>query len=630
MKLLRLTATFGCLDHATLEFGPGLTLIEAPNGGGKSTWCAFLRTMLYGLDTRQRDKKGAPADKNRYRPWNGAPMEGLLVCEHEGKRLELRRTSAGGVPMGEFSARWQETGLPVDGMTAETAGELLTGLSQEVFDRSVFLKQTDLAVSQSQELEKKITALVSTGEEDISFTEANDCLKTWLHRRRFHKTGQIPQLEAREEALRQSLDQTTALRQELDQLRTRANSLRRQRDQWESRLSKEQDEAQSLNQKRHAEAAAELDAAEAELQKLQAQQTNPEQQADPEAGDLAEDIQATQDDLASRRRLMTGFVTLIVLFSLCAAAAYAIPAFVLPRFPDFPLQLPEIPLLFVAPIVGGLWVLVLLFAIIKAICDHRDGKELTKLQDLYDQRTQELGQLDQALQEAKIRRDLALRYFDAVSQASGSTPYQPPEAEACRASLHQTEQEIAQLQGQLTALGDPLLIDAELDELQSTIYRHQTDYDALEIAIQALQEADSQLHARFSPQLGQKAGDYFRQLTAGQFDQVSLDRSLHVTVRQTGSLADRPLALLSQGTKDQLYLALRLSIADLVLPEGAACPFVLDDALLAFDDQRLDLALDLLRQLAERRQVILFSCQRREQVRLAGQAGVTVIPLPGA
>ena len=50
MKLLRLTATFGCLDHATLEFGPGLTLIEAPNGGGKSTWCAFLRTMLYGLD----------------------------------------------------------------------------------------------------------------------------------------------------------------------------------------------------------------------------------------------------------------------------------------------------------------------------------------------------------------------------------------------------------------------------------------------------------------------------------------------------------------------------------------------------------------------------------------------------
>lgn len=630
MKLLRLTATFGCLDHATLEFGPGLTLLEAPNGGGKSTWCAFLRTMLYGLDTRQRDKKGAPADKNRYRPWNGAPMEGLLVCEHEGNVLELRRTSGAGVPMGQFSARWQESGLPVAGMTADNAGELLTGLSQEVFDRSVFLKQTGLAVRQSQELEKKITSLVSTGEEDVSFTEANDRLKTWLHRRRFHKNGQIPQLEARQEELRQSLDQTTSLRQELHQLQTRADSLRRQRDQWENRLSKEQDKAQSLNQKRRAEAAAELDAAEAELQSLQARQGDPEAPTDAEAADLAEDIQATQDDLASRRRLMTGFVTLIVLLSLCAAAVYAIPAFILPRFPDFPLQIPEVPILFVAPIVGGLWVLVLLFAIVKAVCDHRDGKELAKLQDLLDQRTQALGELDQALQAARIRRDHALRFFEAVSQSSGSTPYQPPEAEACRASLHQTEQEIAQLQGQLTALGDPLLIDAELDELQTSIDRLQTDYDALEIAMQALQEADSQLHARFSPQLGQEAGDYFKRLTAGQFDQVHLDRSLDVTVRQTGSLTDRPLALLSQGTKDQLYLALRLSIADLVLPEGAACPLVLDDALLAFDDRRLDLALDLLHQLAEHRQVILFSCQQREKAQLEGRDGVTVVSLPGA
>ena len=46
MKLRKLTATFGCLDRATLTFGPGLTLIGAPNGSGKSTWCAFLRVKL--------------------------------------------------------------------------------------------------------------------------------------------------------------------------------------------------------------------------------------------------------------------------------------------------------------------------------------------------------------------------------------------------------------------------------------------------------------------------------------------------------------------------------------------------------------------------------------------------------
>ena len=38
------------------------------------------------------EKAGFIPDKIRYAPWSGAPMEGLLVCEHEGKILELRRT----------------------------------------------------------------------------------------------------------------------------------------------------------------------------------------------------------------------------------------------------------------------------------------------------------------------------------------------------------------------------------------------------------------------------------------------------------------------------------------------------------------------------------------------------------
>ena len=298
MKLRKLTATFGCLDGATLTFGPGLTLIGAPNGSGKSTWCAFLRVMLYGLDTRQRDRKGAPADKNRYRPWNGKPMEGLLECEHQGAVILLRRTSAGGVPMGDFSAVYQATGLPVPGLTADNAGEVLTGLSREVFDRSVFLRQTALAVTQSQDLEKRITDLVSSGEEDVSWSEANDRLKAWLHRRRFHKSGRIPLLEAEAAQLRQTVAQTAALRQDLAQQQARAATLRRQADHWDKRLSAETDKFQTVSQQRYAQAAAELDAAQLHLQTLQAQQQAQAQQMDGEAQEIAEEIQDTRRALS--------------------------------------------------------------------------------------------------------------------------------------------------------------------------------------------------------------------------------------------------------------------------------------------------------------------------------------------
>ena len=60
---------------------------------------------------------------------------------------------------------------------------------------------------------------------------------------------------------------------------------------------------------------------------------------------------------------------------------------------------------------------------------------------------------------------------------------------------------------------------------------------------------------------------------------------------------------------DQLYLALRLAVSEVLSPNT---PLVLDDALARFDDARMEAALRVLTDLGERRQIILFSCQQRE------------------
>ena len=65
----------------------------------------------------------------------------------------------------------------------------------------------------------------------------------------------------------------------------------------------------------------------------------------------------------------------------------------------------------------------------------------------------------------------------------------------------------------------------------------------------------------------------------------------------------------SDGTMDQLYLALRLAVAEELTPNA---PLVLDDALVRFDDQRMKAAVEILREMAETRQVICFTCQGRE------------------
>ena len=68
--------------------------------------------------------------------------------------------------------------------------------------------------------------------------------------------------------------------------------------------------------------------------------------------------------------------------------------------------------------------------------------------------------------------------------------------------------------------------------------------------------------------------------------------------------------------------------ADVIAMNGAGLEDFMDDALAAFDDGRMALALDLLAQLAEDRQILLFTCQSREAACLSGRPEVTIQSLP--
>lgn len=193
MRFDKITASFGKLAQQTLTPGPGLNIIEAPNESGKSTWCAFLRTILYGLPTRER---GTLADKNRYAPWDGSSMQGALELSDGDRDITIRRDTARiNSPMGRFSAVFTGTAEPVPDLSGDNCGETLLGIPREVFERSVFIRQTGLAVDQSPELERRIAALLSTGEEQSSFSEVYDVLKKELNRRRHNRTGLLPALE---------------------------------------------------------------------------------------------------------------------------------------------------------------------------------------------------------------------------------------------------------------------------------------------------------------------------------------------------------------------------------------------------------------------------------------------------
>jgi len=84
---------------------------------------------------------------------------------------------------------------------------------------------------------------------------------------------------------------------------------------------------------------------------------------------------------------------------------------------------------------------------------------------------------------------------------------------------------------------------------------------------------------------------------------------------------------MSSGTRDQLYLALRLASLEKYMETAEPMPFIVDDVLVDFDDARSEAALNTLAGLAEKTQVILFThhSQVVEQAkRLQGSVRVQV------
>ena len=232
MKIYSMTATFGKLEHETLTLQPGLNIIQAPNEWGKSTWCAFLVTMLYGLDTRAKTTKAALADKERYAPWSGSPMSGRIDLEWNGRDITIERSSKGRTPMGIFRAYETATGVEIPELTAANCGQTLLGVERSVFTRAGFLRFSDLPVTQDDALRHRLNALVTTGDESGAAEALGQKLRDLKNRCRYNRSGLLPQAESQRAQLEGKLREIDDLTIQAERLRKRHSEV----EQWIAQL----------------------------------------------------------------------------------------------------------------------------------------------------------------------------------------------------------------------------------------------------------------------------------------------------------------------------------------------------------------------------------------------------------
>lgn len=678
MQLLHANATYGKLDQARLDLQPGLNVICAPNEGGKSTWCRFLLAMFYGLNTRQR---GDLADKNRFQPWSGSLMQGKLELSVGDKELTLsRRTQRPDAPLGVFSCTYSGTDTPVPGLDAARCGETLLGVPQSVYQRCAFIPSGSLAIDADADLERRISALISTGDEKISFSQVESRLKKQLRQRKYNRSGSIPLLEAEIAGLRAAQQEAQTLTGQLENLQQQLSQAREdQARRRQARLQAAQEalrekenclqalpdssDLQRINQQLGAvrslgdqvqqaqEAVSRQESAiEDQLQELNRNPLHPMTKAQLEA---QLQIQPPAPPQVAQLLISLalglcggGFLwyeidrpQVLWLCLACAVTALAAGNFLRLLIRRIRLQqsrrrelsrqeelrkLAESYL----PALEELEAQRALLRQKQQILSDGDRRLRTQLSDLlsqvsrWDDSVQSAGDIRRFVRETAQNRDrLAQELHQAQTQLLQA---QMSDADGTVTHL---QQQIAQVQGRLDAGRDAQALGDQISRLEEELARQQAEYDALRLSLDALQAANTTLQNRFSPELGRRAAEIFADMTGSTWSHILLDREFHLSAESGSDPTRRSVQLLSAGTADQLYLAVRLAICEMILPPEQNPPLILDDALLTFDDARLSTTLDYLTRLGAQRQILLFTCQGREAALLRGHPGVHITNL---
>lgn len=675
MKIERLEIKgFGALSRRMVQLKPGINLLYGANESGKSTLQWFIQGMLYGLKGGRGSKEGLPPPARRFKPWSGDAFSGVLEYTlDDGRSFRIERDfSANTVEI--YDAGFQRITDTFE--RSKERGPLIAekhlGLTEACFEKTVLIRQmeTRLDGEGGAELLSRLTNVAQTGFEDISFQKADralrEALRNYVGTDRSY-TRPIDRVSARIRELEAAAAEAAESRRMQAGTESRLQRAREQKALLERKAAFLERTEHLIGVRRQAEEVASKEAA---LQEMLSVMTDLEARVQAASSGMGAapsygggvsrrgQMHRRQAAAARRRRRVLFAAAVGLLLAAAGMAAFALmnPSthftaagvlalggvllFALYALSgrrsgsawDMPAGSPASPDTVQEILV---WNERLKEACGKAsalcgvqIGGSRDAEET--LETLSD----ELGKLDARMKQGvqavtaefnevstevfhadKLRGTLLSMDMKNLQTACAR------ELTKLRDELAETALEIKECETLLSS-GDReeegtgadrlQMIMEELEVLRSEKASLEDTGEALKLAADVLTEAGTEIRRTFAPALNEGISDVMARMTGLRYRDVRADEALSIKAiaPETGMVT--PVGWLSGGAHDQMYLGLRLTMADLISAGGETLPWILDEIFAQYDDDRTRQTLKYLYERSNSRQILLFTCKKRE------------------
>lgn len=639
---------FGKLRGLTVSLCRGMNIIYGGNETGKTTLQWFVRGMLYGLKSGRQSLYGQPVPQKRFEPWLGGQFAGALTYTlDDGSTFRAERNFGTGTVQifdSSYNNITGSFGIGKDKMPMFAEQQL--GIDEQTFERTALISQMKLRLDESSSagLAARLANVISTGCEDVSFQNAERALADALKNNVGTERTRIQPMDRLEARLKQLENEYNRLKQQHE------NRLAAQKDRLEAREQHNRLESHQQYLKRIGyliEIRTKLDEnlkKEAELRDTASKMFLLESRL---AADY--ETEAAQIDTAVRirrprkkRKDRNGIIAplLCLVASVIFAGLLGYPALIgdigktkdlslffgiglaMSAAAGFILMLrtmmkkkyqdggSEATTPRKTDVSGGLPA----FSSSVEIEQKKVAAELEKLS----------GELQQGIDAAVAIGNEYVGYFNSADldmkicdrDISTLKSVWRDEMDEVGKGLLEAAMKEKYCEGLLKdegeIIGELQRVEEETVAVKEKIAYLEHKGKALMLAREVLVEAAHEIKQTLTPDINRRMSWIIKGLTSGRYTDLRGDDKLALKVAVPESGDVKTAHELSGAAADQMYLALRLAMADLLTDAGESLPLFMDEVFSQFDDSRTALALKYLYDNYRDRQIVLFTCKQRE------------------
>lgn len=201
---------FGKLADMKINLSDGVNILRGENESGKSTLCAFIRFVFYGLSGRAEEKL-------KYISWGASSVSGYIIASEGGKRYRIEREAVCSWDSdGKTSVRERSAVIDCDLSQAvfrgQNAGEVFFGVPAEVFESTVYIGQVGDSYVGGRTLAESAENILFSASESTNAKKAikklDDARVYLLYKNK--RGGKIAELTSEKEELEERLEKAKA------------------------------------------------------------------------------------------------------------------------------------------------------------------------------------------------------------------------------------------------------------------------------------------------------------------------------------------------------------------------------------------------------------------------------------